>query len=529
MTRFFALLVGCVGLLFCTLVPQTAGAVSSDPKMFISADNTFYAYVKAGETVEASFARVNQEEPFDTPREAITITLDGSGIEQQKCVAAKDVAIGQGCKFTPITAQKSGIWRINFDVPDTAKAYPEVSSDVHWGKNLFSWSIAVKSGDNEQHGRLWTERYATRQPADQSYQTDFTYYYVSEDGYIYRAVYKGYNGQISTLSADGIGIRKGTTCASVYRSTEVANSAFSPALGLCGSAYKLFFEEPAGNLPTMAARWDGKTDWVRPNISKSSVAELHFNSDKSTDQQSGTISYYLRNFIGQYEVKIDVDNDGSFDGQNDVTIQQQMKQPTGGLQRVRFSGTDKTGQIVPPSQKIGIKVVITKVAEIHLVAADVEGLTGGLALTRLSGENAPTTGLCWNDKELLPLATDLMPEVLDGRDCPDSAGSVHSWPYADGSWGNARYIDNWVYATATLQGINQIVYPSDEEIAETTNKSIMPLVAAIGGVILLVGAGVIAAVLYRRRRTQQSAGAPNQENTVPSPPSNDDDELPSSL
>lgn len=515
MKRVFAFLVVLVAAVLLLPVQQST-ALSSDSMMFISADNTFYAYVKAGETVSAAFLRVNQDEPFDTPREDVTITIDGPSMEQQKCIAQKNVPIGQGCIFAAQTAQKTGIWRIQFEVPATAKSYQEVSPDVQWGKNLFNWKIDIKAGNEEQKGRIWTERYSTRQPASMSYATDFTYHYISEDGYIYKADYKGFNGQISTLSADGIGLRKAKTCESAYRSADVVDTKFSPALGSCGNAYKLFFEEPVGSLPAKAETWDSKQDWVRPNISKPSISELHFSPDETTDQQSGAISFYLRNFIGQYEVKVDVEGDGNFDGQDDVTIRQQMKRLTSGLQKVTFDGTDKSGRILPRDQKIGVKVVITKVAEIHLVAADVEGRVGGLELSRLNGESSPATALCWNDTELDPMSESLMPKERDGRDCGDSTGGVHAWSYADLSWGNARYIDDWAYARANLEGNNQIVYPNqDGAAAASVQKNILPLVIAVVTGTAAIVAIVVVVIVRRRVKSRAVPQLPPQYDYLP--------------
>lgn len=500
MRRLF--LLSFVFTLFVVISSSHAvSAVSSDPKQFISADNTFYAYVKAGETISSSFARVDQNEPFDTVRGDVVITLDGPGVPQQRCVAPANVAIGQGCQFAAQTAIKTGIWRIQFTVPDSAKTYYEVSPVVRWAKNLFNWNITVKNTDGEQQGRVWTERYAIRQPAATSYIDDFISYYISEDGYIYKATNRGYNGQISTLSADSVGIRSGTNCVSAYQSSEVSNSKLSPALGTCGGSYKLFFEEPAGDLPTKATKWDSTTDWIRPNISRPTVSELQFTSDKSVDQQSGTISFYLRNFIGQYTIKIDVDGDGSFEGQSDVTLNEQMKKLSNGLQQVHFAGVDKGGQIIQPSQQIGIKIDITKVAEIHLVAADVEGRTGGIELVRLSGDNAPTTRICWNDTELAALSDSvLMTPTLDGRNCPDSVGGVHGWAYADSSWGNARYIDDWIYASAKLIGDNQIVYPNTKTAAVTQSQKNWQLVVAIVTAAVIVGSIVVVVIVIRRHR-----------------------------
>lgn len=489
---------------------QDAGAYSPGPKQFINADNTFYVYVKAGEKVSASFLRFVHEEIFNTIRGDIAVTIEGPDIQPETCILSKDLASGQGCRFEPKQATKTGIWRVNFQAPEGSNTFDQVSPTVRWTKNWFSWNITVMGENGESKGRIWTERYALRQPPAPEYKDDFTHYYVSEDGYIYRAVTRGYNGQISILSADSIGIRKGKDCVSAYQSSEVSSKEFSPALGSCGNAYKLFFEEPAGDLPTMATRWDGKQDWIRPKIQKPTISELNFIPDNSSDQLSGYITFYLRNFLGQYQIKVDVDNDGSFNGSNDVLINQQMKKLDSGLMRVRFSGSDRSGQVIQPTRTIGIKVEITKVAEIHFVAADVEGRTGGLELVRINGENAPSKGLCWNDTELALLATELTTPVLDGRSCLDSTGGLHTWAYADESWGNARYIDDWVYASAKLIGNNQIRYPDSSKTEELTiDQDWTPII--LGGAIGSLALTILAVVIIRRRIVAKSKATISKE------------------
>lgn len=501
---------------------QDAKAYSPGPKQFINADNTFYVYVKAGEKLSASFLRFVHEEIFNTIRGDVTVTIEGPDIQPETCILSKDLSSGQGCRFEPRQATKTGIWRVNFQVPEGSNTFDQVSPTVRWTKNWFSWNITVMGEKGESSGRIWTERYALRQPPAPEYIDDFTHYYVSEDGYIYRAVTRGYNGQISILSADSIGIRKGKDCVSAYQSSEVSSKDFSPAQGSCGNAYKLFFEEPAGDLPATAARWDGKQDWIRPRIQKPTISELNFIPDNSSDQLSGYITFYLRNFLGQYQIKIDVDNDGSYNGGNDVLINQQMKKLDSGLMRVRFAGSDRSGQIIQPTRTIGIKVEITKVAEIHFVAADVEGRTGGLELVRINGENAPSKGLCWNDTELVLLAVELTTPVLDGRDCRESTGGLHPWAYADESWGNARYIDDWVYASAKLIGNNQITYPPKSNSESSTPLSNMPpliWILSVGGFVLslLTFVAIRRYKFTKKKRTSLPSSEVHSEENIYSP------------
>ncbi len=493
---------------------QTVGALSSDPTHFVGSDNTFFVYVKAGERISAQFI-LSQHVQEAFPSDDVTVTMNGPDAKQKKCVLKKDDAVGSGCVFAAQTATKSGIWTIVFDPGDRARAHKEASADVLWIRNLYTWKIMVTNADGEQKGRAWSDRYSFRQPPGSEFTSDFTTHYVSQDGYIYRAIHHDYNGQISILSADSIGIRKDKECISAYQSAPVDNDILSPALGSCGNQYKLFFEEPSGSLPAESILPDESEEWVRPAIKKPEISELHFTGDDTDDQLSGDVTFFLRNFIGQYQVKIDVDNDGSFDGQNDVTLFEQMKELSTSLQKVHFQGVDKQGQIIAPSEKIGIKVEITKVAEIHFVAVDVEG-RGGLELVRVNGANAPNNRLCWNDTELVSLANSaLMTPELDGRACFDSAGGVHGWKYNSKSWGNARYIDDWIYATAKIDGSNIIVYPEDEEkTVASAEQGRGVLLIGVAVVSIMVVVGVVVIVMKRRSKR----GAVDSNITPPDPP-----------
>lgn len=514
--------IACVAT-FVLLVSLASGvsAVGSTPKQAISGDNTFYVYAKSGESISALFSKSDRSEPVGFPKQIVAVTLDGPGLAQQKCEITKEIALGQGCTFTNVTAPQTGIYRVAFTLPVNAPLYKEVSPTVRWGGNLFNWSVTVREGSVEKTGRVWSELYAVRQQNNSIDAEDLTYYYMSEAGYLYKAAYKGFNGQIATLSADAFGNRKNGECTSIYRSIEVADVKNSPAFGTCEGSYKLFFEQPSGELPERAKTWDNTTEWVSPKVSRPVVSNLTFTSDGNGQTQSGNVSFSLDNFVGQYQVKIDTDGDGNFNARRDVTIGQTIKVlKSGEKQRIAFNGIDGDGRAIPASQKIGVKIEIEKIAEIHLVAADVEGRSGGIELTRLSGDNAPTTRMCWNDTELgLREDKTLMTSKVDGRNCPDSSAGVHGWLFTTGSWGDQRYIDDWAYASALIDGTNQIVFPqeSNETIVNTSRNQNYIVIAILSTVASIVALIIVLILVRRHRRIVRLREAENRQKAMTYP------------
>jgi len=506
---------------------QAASALTSHPKTSIAGDNTFFAYVIAGEKVTIDFTKINLPEPTPIPREAIEVAVEAPGMDKKVCSIPATVADGGGCSFDALTAPKTGIWKISFRLPSTAHVHGDVASSVHWGSNDFSWKIDIKDSVGEKKGRVWSELYAIRQPAPVSFLADLTFYYESEDGYLYRAIYRGYNGQLSTLSADAFGIIKNGTCIAAYESVQANNTEMKPSFGGCGGSYKLFFEQPSDDLPEEAAQWDGATSWVRPKIDRPVVDGLKFAPSDATDVQSGTISYTLKNFIGQYEVKIDTNADGNYDSRDDITLKRQVRNlKSAGEQKISFDGVNGSGVGIPKSQHIKIKINISKAAEIHLVGADIESRQGGIELTRLSGDNAPNSQVCWNDTELGSSAEAVSAKlILDGRDCPNSTGGVHAWKYGDsdgGTWGNARYIDDWAYASARVQGTAEIEYPNRDEEAQAAAKRSVNIWLILGVIVLIAG-GSAGFVWWKkerekRRRIQSLAEQAPHDDSYPGSP-----------
>jgi hypothetical protein len=516
-TRLLGVTLAVASLLVGGVVSQSVSATSSPPTVFINGNNTFYAYIQTGEKVNIAVVNSGIVDS-SLKKQPLTLTVLSPGGPKTECTIVAAAPPNAGCGLSQLTAPKPGIWSFSFNLPDDA----ELSSTIpnqRVGANFFRWSVAILDSAGVKDGRFWSEQYTIRQPDSIDYAADMSLYYQSQDGYLYRANYKGYSGQLSRLSADAFGIVKKDTCVPAYKSVEISSKDFTPSYGKCGGNYKIFFEPPSDDLPVATTRWDGSVDWVRPAVDRPQVSGLKFTSSDDVNTQSGTVTFKLKNFIGQYEIKVDVNDDGNFDGAKDVTIPGRLKYFNDpGDQVVQYDGLNRDGNTVDKKQPIRIKLKITKSAEIHLVAANATGRSGGLALSRLSGDNAPSHNACWNDAELGTQETAPGETAADGPSCPDSLTGIHRWKFAEG-WGRNRYIDDWAFSTAKVAGTAEIRYVDKEVLAQqAVTRRNVGIGAAIVGVIVLVGIGVTIFWLKKRRNKHDDNNLEPPTQTPPSQP-----------
>ncbi|TDE11426.1 LPXTG cell wall anchor domain-containing protein [Jiangella asiatica] len=406
-------------------------------------DNTFYAYVGAGENIDIDFAKVGNA----TNAGDVEITVRGPGGVVQTCTALEADPAGSGCSWTDLTSSTEGVWQVDFE-PVAATG------------DRYEWDIQVQSGAATIDGRVYSERYAMTQVSTAT-PSDFTFWYQSEHGFLYEATYTDFNGIDSVFSSDATGVAQLDSCVSAYESMDsVGNDAdtgrlWVPPLGECGDPYKIFFENPDPALPATAQLWDGSTVWLQPAVELPDLSNLSFTPDSAT-VQSGEFTFDVVNFTGQLNVQVDVNNDGDYTDPEDVTVPVAVTQD--GTVTVPFDGLDGLGNPIPATQELGARVAIDQVGEIHFVNNDVE-TRGGLEVQALNGPDAGSSTLYWNDTELLDSGRDCTTPQTDGTGGVDSTGGVHGWDCSDvpqlgndntgesGSWGDVRQIDDWTYHT----------------------------------------------------------------------------------
>lgn len=430
----------------------------------------YNVYVEAGETLDVLFTKTGTAAGQDVE---ITVTgpgnvahsPDGSG--DPSCVVNSTDGTGTACTWTGLSDTASGIWEIDFNTAPPGP--PGTSTGTFW-----TWDISVQDG-GEIPGRVYSNQHYMRQSL--SGRNDITFWYRSPDGFLYEVSHLGFQGVGSLFRGDATGVREDGSCVSAYRNIQtsgVNGTSLTPGyslseLGECGDPFKIFVNEPASDLPLSTTLPDGSTTWLAPEPEIPVVSNLEFTGD-STAVRSGDISFDVAGHTGLASAQIDTDDDGVFDGPNDVTIQDFV---SGGSGSVYFDGQDGSGNLVPATQDIAARVLITQAGELHFSSVDVETRTVGLQVQVLNGTNpGDYLNVYWNDS-LDPNADVNCANSGGGDFSADgrySEGGVHTWGFSTsdctGAWGNNKAIDDWTYVpinvVETLQVPGLVAFEADK-------------------------------------------------------------------
>lgn len=428
-----ALILGTGALVAVTGSP--ASAVTTFGGGWLYLDQSFYAYVGAGESLDVSFT---QASPGSQP---VSITVSSPTAAGAPCVVPAASANGVKCAVTDLTSATPGIWKIDFDATSDNQRY--------------TYDIVVRdAADDVVTGRIWTGLYNQYQTSASTQEL----WVATREGYLYGLELINANGVGSAYRANGFGLVEAGTCTPLYRSatgTAINANGVPLEAGVensesCGDDYWMFFEEPDSALPASAPSIDG-TLWVRPAVVPASADNLAFTTSGPTTR-AGEISFDLAGVNGGYTIQIDVNADGDYDDPVDRIIP--WGSPPGAV-TVPFNGLDGQGDPIGVCQPINARVVVDRAGEMHFVLEDVEQLgngaqtAGGIRLTGLTtGIVAPDPLLYWDDS-VFPASTLVPPEPWPSADgtagvdsLADPTNGVHGWRF---NWGNTRSIENWTY------------------------------------------------------------------------------------
>ena len=404
----FGLVVALLAALVAVISsPQAAVAAGNQEGVGGYANNTISAYLQAGESLY-------------TDGNIGTITeTDGS------------THTGPGT-FGP--AASDGVWRVQLP--------------TQGGNVPYDWTVEVHADGAEVPGRVWAAQDSIHQSIVAGGLADLQYWIVNNTGYVYAVELSGYNGGNSTIQANSVGWAD-EECAPTYASYEYAvegEGSNYPSLPDCGETYRVFYEEPAADLPPSASSATGEVT-VLPDLLNTGdleVTDLAF-TPAATGAAAGTFTYSLNpRFTGGYFLQVDVDGNGSYTDAVDRSIA--LGADGSGSYSYAFDGLDGTGAVIEDCTTMTARIFFDKLGEVHIAQTDVEAREGGISITRLNGEGAPDSTIHWNDEGFQGTRVGTTDPIVG--ESVDSSGGVHGWDLDVNGWGNGRIIDDWAYLPA---------------------------------------------------------------------------------
>ncbi|UOQ55808.1 DUF11 domain-containing protein [Leucobacter allii] len=345
-------------------------------------------------------------------------------------------------------AAADGIWQV----------YLDTGGNEHLEGNWEIEARAEASAGTAVPGRVWTYRYFLRQTSGPDPEkSDLRYWMMNDSGYLYQVDLRGYRGMNSSITADPVGnVTAPGACTSAYESVDYASGRQS-LFAACGGRYRVFFEEPADDLPA-TADLAGTEVYVAPEPLTSAELDASTLSFAPAEPGSfaGTFTATISpRFTGDYRLQIDADGDGAFAGDADVEIP--LSADGRGSYVHAWDGTGPDGDaLASPGRRMNARIVFATVGEMHIVQHDVEGRDGIRVVLRNGDERGDAT-LHWDDRGLSARDRTSVTPVRDARAGVDSSGFVHGWDFSHtcselteecGSWGNNRAIVDWVSSSA---------------------------------------------------------------------------------
>ena len=418
-----------------------------------------FVYVAEGETISLALnGRVPSTYAVARP--------DGSVAEMRRAdgtTAGPACATNGGPCLLDEVATSSGVWRI------TGNNQPEPFS----AGSIYSQVIRVLGADGvEIPGRFFVEQLAGYQ--HRYGVTDLDLWVMSEYGSQYRVEMLGFSGYGTVMSFNNLGVMNAATCESAYVSAPIVPDGgvdpndYTVSAADCPNLvpYRIFVEQPDPGLPAQVGQWaDGRTTstWLNPAYEAVELTDLMF-TPSGTATQAGEIAFTLVGQPGTVTVGVDVDGDGELTGPRDVVFTPVAAGE--GESTIPWDGLDGEGAPVPATQAVRVLASYTGQDELHLTQTDTEGLFGGIRLEKLTGPDAGSGLVSWDDSLLMvrPVGDNGPSNPRVGTDVDSLAGpqGVRGWtrplPGAIHGWGDGRNMDTWTRSNVAVEA--DVVVPA---------------------------------------------------------------------
>ncbi len=477
-------------------------------------DASWFAYTKAGEQLTVHLWAYPQPVRDNDPNYKARVTLTSPSGSSETRTIERAASSPQFAK----TSTQEGVWKIT--IRDATPPTPII-------RDLTPADIRVTtSGGTERTGRVWAERMAVDQTSIRTPRV----WAMSPRGVIYQITQPGYDGVSSTWTMNNVGIHagvRGAECKPAYRSlpevpaigTDAGlnpNGWFAPSTqadcdGL--TAYRLFPQEPAEDLPAQITRWaDSSTRPVEDRWGRVAYRAPEITNVSSERLTPGTsrarFAGRLNHQPGTIEMWIDTNNNGVFNSSVDVRMQRELLKP--GSFSFTWDGNNAAGAAVPATRKVTAYFSVTNVSPIHYVREDVERAAGGIEIRAIEGGVRGPLKLYWDDRAFNDTSGDRRSRTSPRSSLNGtlSTGGVHGWYYggntnggsADvpctatgtptnggcanandgthGSWGDRRMINDWAFLEENSNAEVEVPLPALPELKIDKAQVGQPVYAA---------------------------------------------------
>ncbi|GAB2450256.1 prealbumin-like fold domain-containing protein [Xylanimonas ulmi] len=475
--------VAVAGGLFAT--PEQARAESGPANSWVRGEQTWYAYVQAGETFSADFTLTGQDAGVGWGDNSRVQVKDPQGNVVKTCDFTYNSTRVTECRYTSGPQATAGVFSVSLG------KLPGNTSSSPLGRPILAWDVSVTHGAERKSGRVWSEQFVMEDSP--STPVDLTLFYQTVSGFTYRADHVGMVGIASRYvssafgnvhAEDVPGEGQPKKCDSAYQSIpnnslRGSNKNLAPGYSELGipadktgckfTPFKIFFEEPSKDLPAEATLPGSDSPaWLRDAPMEAEdvqVTDFTF-EPASPGSRAGTISFRIPRHEGVARVQVDVNDNGEFDDENDREFQTRVlagQDGKGELVTIAFNGMDAKSVAIAPTTPLAVRVTVDRIGEVHFTAIDLEVLANGLKVERLNGWQPGPSGLSWDDSMIEEQHNGAVKKcsrtAATTGDGVDSSQGVHGWnecesgtnvepwtspnPGHMGSWGNLAAIDNW--------------------------------------------------------------------------------------
>ncbi len=380
-----------------------------------------------------------------------------------------------------VQSGEEGIWSVIFDYPTYSNAgFNNILNNAPWTRAnnqpnsrrvVLAWDITVSQngpgnevGSTLLEGRVYSNEHISLIDGN-GFTTSPTFYVLTSDGFLYQVDITDADPFRFPISSNSRGLVKGLTLEPVYQSRDknsfIRNHLpatwvdsvylYEPQARDFGNLVnnKIFFNLPDTAMPSLAKvtdifRNDSHQTWLNTQLQLAQVDSVFFNG---AGCDPGYMEFGLGGFFafnlnvnGRATIKMDIDNNGSFDDPVDVTISGEINAPSDTL---FWDGTDGNGVQLPFGSYTIPFTGSIRFGEIHIALSDVENNFGGVTFTWMNAPPNLPDSLFYYDHSFIGGA------VSGGGTPGNPLPTTQPFTYMS-NFGNDKYLDQWTFIEAPL-------------------------------------------------------------------------------